>query len=154
MDTRNNKSKSNAPTPSWETRRRIFEYFKKHGALCMRDELRLGDSSHNYVSIITCHKFDISIYLSDSRGIWTYIYSNDPDGNLDRQILGNIDRNNPPNGATFVDCSNKKRFQKKSRNVCKLERDIDWRQLRDKDIETLLCDYNWFIEQLRRIGVL
>lgn len=154
MGESNNRSRANAPTASWETRRRIFEYFKEHGAPCMRDELRRGDSSHNYVSILTSSKFNIAIYLSDARGVWTYIYSRDPDGNLDRRILANIDRNNPPAGARFVDCSNGPGRGIKTRNVCKLERDIDWRTLRDKDIETLLGDYNWFIEQLRRIDVL
>ena len=87
-------------------------------------------------------------------GLWTYIYSRDPDGNLDRQILANIDRNNPPAGATFHDCSNDPRRGIKSRNVCKLERDMDWRTLSDKDIETLLGDYKWIVAELCRIDVL
>ena len=154
MGESNNRSRANAPTASWETRRRIFEYFKEHGAPCMRDELRRGDSSHNYVSILTSSKFNIAIYLSGTRGVWTYIYSRDPDGNLDRRILANINRNNPPAGATFHDCSNDPKRGIRSRNVCKLERDMDWRMLSDKDIETLLGDYKWLVAELRRIGVL
>lgn len=154
MGKSNNKSRANTPTTSWETRRRIFECFKELGAPCTGDELHRGDSSHNYVSILTSSKFNIAIYLSDTRGVWTYIYSRDPDGNLDRQILSNIDRNNPPAGATFHDCSNDPRRGIKSRNVCKLERDMDWRTLNDKDIETLLGDYKWLVAELRRIGVL
>lgn len=150
-----NEKRTNAQTSSWETRKRIFEYFKEHGAPCTRDELRRGEGNkHNYVSILTSSKFNIAIYLSDTRGVWTYIYSRDPDGNLDRQILSNIDRNNPPAGATFHDCSNDPRRGIKSRNVCKLERDMDWRTLNDKDIETLLGDYKWLVAELRRIDIL
>ena len=151
----NKKAKVNTPTPSWEMRRRLFEYFKKHGAPCMRDEpLRGEGNNHNYVTLLTGRKFNIAILLSDSCGLWTYIFSRDPDGNLDRRILANIDRNNPPAGARFVDCSNGPGRGIKTRNVCKLERDIDWRQLGDKDIDKLLEDYKWFVRELRRIGVL
>ena len=154
MDNSKRGKNSHTPTASWETRRRIFEYFKKHGAPCMRDEPLRGNSSHNYLAVLTNEKLHIAVYLSDTRGIWTYVYSRDPDGILDRRILASIDRNNPPRGARFVDCSNEPRRGVNSRNVCKLVRDIDWRQLSDKDMGKLLGDYKWLVSELRRIGVL
>ena len=155
MGESNNRSRANVPTASWETRRRIFEYFRNHGAPCMRDELLRGEgNNHNYVTLLTGQKFNIAILLPDSCGLWTFIFSRDPDGNLDRRILANIDRNHPPAGAIFHDCSNDLRRGINSRNVCKLERDMDWRTLSDKDIETLLGDYKWLVAELRRIGVL
>lgn len=153
-----NEKRENAQNSSWETRKRIFEYFKKQDAPSMRDEPRREGNGHNYVSIRTCRKFNIAIHLSSDmsrmRKVWTYVFSRDPDGRLDRRIIDNIDKNNPPVGATFVDCSNDPRRGINTRNVCKLERDIDWRQLGDKGIEKLLEDYKWFVRELRRIGVL
>ena len=139
------------PHESCEVRGRIFTYFKKHGARGLRDELLYSERTKAFATIRTAKEYSIALYFAKNGNMWTYVYSKDPDGELDRKILREIDHT-PPTGASFEDCSNKKSFAKKSRNVLKLHRPFNWRMLADKEIAALLDDYNWLIAELERIN--
>ena len=139
------------PHESYEVRERIFTYFRKHGAQGLREELLIGERTKAYATFSSMKKSSIAIYFAKGGRIWTYLYSNDPDGNYDRRVLRQISRT-PPNGASFEDCSNKKSFEKKSRNVLKVHRSFDWRTLKDKEIAALLDDNNWLASELERIN--
>lgn len=147
------KAAKETPHESCEVRERIFTYFKKHGTRGLCDELFRGERTRAYATIRTANKYKIAIYFAKNGNMWTYVFSKDPDGELDRKILLEIDHT-PPKGASFEDCSNKKSFSKKSRNVLKLHRPFNWRTLADKEIAALLDDYNWLIAELEGIGAL
>ena len=136
---------------SCELRERIFSYFRKYGAQGLRAELLSGEYSKAYATFSSMKKYNIAIYFAKDGRVWTYLYSCDSDGNFDRRVLRQISRT-PPNGATFEDCSNKKSFKKKSRNVLKIHRPFDWRELADKEIAALIDDYNWLVSELERIN--
>lgn len=138
---------------SCEVRGRIFEYFQRHRARGLRETLLGGERTRAYATMRRTKMYDISIFFAKDGKMWTYIYSRDVDGEFDRRVLGNIGKNHLPRVASFVDCSSEKRFQKKSRVVCKLIRDLDWKLLDDKSIGKLLEDYNWFAEELQHIGL-
>lgn len=147
------KPEAKEPHESCEVRERIFTYFRRHGARGLRDELLCGERTKAFATIRTARDYNIAIYFAQDGKVWTYVYSKDPDGKLDRKILREIERN-PSTGAKFEDCSNKKSFERKSRNVLKLHRPFDWRTLTDKQIGVLLDDYNWLVSELERIGVM
>ncbi len=139
------------PHESCEVRERIFTYFRKHGAQGLREELLRGERTKAYSTFSSMKKYNIAIYFAKGGRFWTYLYSNDPDGNFDCRVLRQISRI-PSNGATFEDCSNDKRYEKKSRTVLKIHRPFDWRMLKDKDIAMILEDYNWLIGQLATVS--
>ena len=147
------KTAKEAPHESCEVRDRIFTYFKKHRARGLRDELRRGERNQPYVTIRSARKYNIALKFAAGGEIWTYLFSKDPDGVFDGQVLGGI-RRAPSTGATFADCSNEPRRGQNTRNVLKLHRPFDWRTFRDKEISALLDDYNWLVSELERIGVM
>ena len=147
------KTAKEAPHESCEVRDRIFTYFKTHGAQGLRRGLLICERTRQFATIRSAKKYNIAWWFAAAGEMWTYLVSRDPDGVFDEQVLGGISHS-PSTGATFADCSNEPRRGWKTRNVCKLERDIDWRTLTDKDIAALLEDYNWLVSELERIGAM
>lgn len=139
------------PHESCEVRDRIFTYFRKHGARGLRDELLCGESTKAYATIRSAKKYNIALWFAAGGKIWTYLFSRDPDGIFDGQVLGGINHS-PSTGATLADCSNEPRRGCNTRNVLKLHRTFDWRALTDKEIAALLDDYNWLVSELERIN--
>jgi hypothetical protein len=134
-------------------RRKIKAYRRAFEQGEWSETLLGGERTRAYATMRRTKMYDISIFFAKDGKMWTYVYSRDVDGKFDRRVLGNIGKNHLPRVASFVDCSSEKRFQKKSRVVCKLIRELDWKLLDDKSIGKLLEDYNWFAEELQHIGL-
>ena len=140
---------------TWNVRNSLFEFFVNCGAQLLRDNVRQSDEHHPYIQVLRAtDRVEVALWVSDlRREMWLYVVSLDPTGELDRVILGGVNRNSPT-GAVFVDCSNEHRHGNDTRNVFKLVRSIDWENITQADYCLLLDDYNWLTDELQRIGVL